>query len=133
MDRSWQSSSDRATITDANSFLADVSGSRKDSLPSTPIMSRSVSRVNSPAPPGSPAPKYILHTTPRRTSVTTENISKDGKVKAARLVYSTSFGGKMNFTLAREETTIGRKEDNHIVLTCAKISKYHAVMKRIEG
>ncbi|KAJ3078423.1 hypothetical protein HK102_004522 [Quaeritorhiza haematococci] len=36
----------------------------------------------------------------------------------------------MNFPLHREETGIGRKEDNHIVLTCAKISKYHAYVKR---
>lgn len=41
-------------------------------------------------------------------------------------------GGKTDFPLVREETTIGRKDDNHISLPCAKISKYHAVIKKGE-
>ena len=48
------------------------------------------------------------------------------------LVYKTSFGGKMTFSLIRPETQIGRKEDNHIVLTDGKISKYHAVLIKNE-
>lgn len=120
---------DRATITDAATLLAEASNSRKDSLPATPQMSRNVSRVPSPL-----AQKYIVHTAPRRSSVS-DTLTKDALQKklAARLVYSTSFGGKMNFNLARDETTIGRKDDNHIVLSCVKISKYHALMKRVDG
>ncbi|KAJ3087429.1 hypothetical protein HK102_011134 [Quaeritorhiza haematococci] len=51
-------------------------------------------------------------------------------MQPAKLVYHTQHGGKVNFSLHREETGIGRKEDNHIVLTCAKMSKYHAYVKR---
>ncbi|KAJ3022305.1 hypothetical protein HKX48_006492 [Thoreauomyces humboldtii] len=63
--------------------------------------------------------RLIVHTTPRRSFVTDNT---------ARLVYTTKFGGKTDFPLVREETTIGRKDDNHIALPCAKISKYHAIV-----
>ncbi|KAJ3115230.1 hypothetical protein HDU96_001014 [Phlyctochytrium bullatum] len=70
------------------------------------------------------ASKIILHTTPRRSSV---------KTQPAQLVSYTSFGGKNHFPLVREETLIGRKDDNHIVLLCNKISKHHAIVKRTEN
>ncbi|KAJ3206787.1 hypothetical protein HDU67_007946 [Dinochytrium kinnereticum] len=70
------------------------------------------------------ASKIILHTTPRRSSV---------KTQPAQLVSYTSFGGKNHFPLVREETMIGRKDDNHIVLLCNKISKHHAIVKRSEN
>lgn len=72
--------------------------------------------------------RLLLHTAPRRSSVSKGSMQNDKQ--PARLVYQTAFGGKMNFLLLRDETAIGRKEDNHIVLTCAKISKYHAVITR---
>ncbi|KAI9005192.1 hypothetical protein BC832DRAFT_531398 [Gaertneriomyces semiglobifer] len=67
--------------------------------------------------------RLIMHTTPRRSSV--DNTE-------ARLVFTNKFGGTTDLPLLREETTIGRKDDNHIALPCAKISKYHAVVKRGE-
>ncbi|KAI8848884.1 hypothetical protein BC829DRAFT_393256 [Chytridium lagenaria] len=70
------------------------------------------------------ASKIILHTTPRRSSV---------KTQPAQLVSYTSFGGKNHFPLVREETSIGRKDDNHIVLLCNKISKHHAVVKKTDN
>ncbi|RKP04200.1 hypothetical protein CXG81DRAFT_8565 [Caulochytrium protostelioides] len=54
--------------------------------------------------------KIILQTGPRRGSAA----RCDDDANVARLVYHTSYGGKTNFTLNRRETTIGRKEDNHI-------------------
>jgi pSer/pThr/pTyr-binding forkhead associated (FHA) protein len=42
----------------------------------------------------------------------------------------TSYGGNMNYSLKRAETKIGRKDDNHIILTDATISKFHAVIYR---
>jgi adenylate cyclase len=50
--------------------------------------------------------------------------------KVAKLVYNTSYGGKMVFELAKDETTMGRREDNHISLSDGKISKYHASIIR---
>ncbi|KAI8904359.1 hypothetical protein EDD86DRAFT_77856 [Gorgonomyces haynaldii] len=70
--------------------------------------------------------KIILQTAPRRSSVV-----GDEKM-VAQLVYNTSYGGKMEFDLTREETTLGRREDNNIVLTDGKISKYHAVVVKNE-
>jgi hypothetical protein len=69
--------------------------------------------------------KIILQTQPRRGSVTHDSDS-------AVLVYNTSYGGKMKFTLNKPETSIGRKEDNDISLSCAKISKRHASILRKE-
>ncbi|KAJ3279672.1 hypothetical protein HK104_001256 [Borealophlyctis nickersoniae] len=86
--------------------------------------------VASTANGGGSGQKIILHTGHRRSSV--PDIAKRGGLShPARLVYHTSHGGKMNFEL-EEETTIGRKDDNTIVLTCAKISKRHAVIRRTE-
>jgi hypothetical protein len=44
------------------------------------------------------------------------------------LVYNTTFGGKMVFPLEKKETTIGRKDNNDIVLSDGKISKKHAII-----
>ncbi|KAI9136332.1 hypothetical protein BKA69DRAFT_1104918 [Paraphysoderma sedebokerense] len=74
--------------------------------------------------PAAPTRLHI-HTSPRRSSVTTSQ-----NKEPARLVYTTSHGGKMSFSLVQDTTTIGRKEDNHIALSCAKISKHHAVIER---
>eukprot|EP00842_Homolaphlyctis_polyrhiza_P007106 jgi/Hompol1/985/HPOL_002624-RA len=51
---------------------------------------------------------------------------RGGHEHQACLVYTTSFGGRMTFTLVKDHMTIGRKGDNDIVLTDAKISKNHA-------
>lgn len=54
------------------------------------------------------------------------------KVKSSEndvvLVYNTTFGGKMVFPLEKKETTIGRKDNNDIVLSDGKISKHHAII-----
>jgi adenylate cyclase len=68
--------------------------------------------------------KIILHTGQRRSSAAPFH---------ARLSYVTSFGGKVDFNIVKDKTTIGRRDDNDIVLTCAKISKYHAVVEQVDG
>ena len=70
--------------------------------------------------------KLIMQTTPRRSSLSPENDT------IAKLVYSTSYGGKMDFQLVRNETKIGRREDNHIILHDGKISKYHAAILKTQ-
>ena len=65
--------------------------------------------------------KIILQTAAPRAEV-------HGKEVPAKLVYSTSYGGKMEFELVREETTLGRRDDNHICLSDGKISKHHAIV-----
>lgn len=75
---------------------------------------------------GSQNPQIILQTGPRRGSVT-ENTQNNG----ATLVYNTTYGGKMKFALNHKETQIGRKDDNDIALSCAKISKHHATIINI--
>jgi pSer/pThr/pTyr-binding forkhead associated (FHA) protein len=54
------------------------------------------------------------------------------KVKSSEnnvvLVYNTTFGGKMVFPLEKVETSIGRKDNNDIVLSDSKISKKHAII-----
>lgn len=51
----------------------------------------------------------------------------------ARLEYMTSYGGKMTFAIEADETFIGRKDDNDVVLTDPKISKRHATILKKEG
>ncbi len=54
--------------------------------------------------------------------------------EAPRLVYLTSYGSKVTYPLVWEETTIGRKDDNQIVLTDATISKCHcSVFRKADG
>ena len=50
--------------------------------------------------------------------------------EAPRLVYLTSYGSKVTYPLIWEECTIGRKEENQIVLTDSTISKIHASVYR---
>ncbi|KAJ3028395.1 UNVERIFIED_CONTAM: hypothetical protein HDU68_001789 [Siphonaria sp. JEL0065] len=52
-------------------------------------------------------------------------------MQPAQFFNYTSFGGKNHFPLIRDETTIGRNNNNHIVLNDPKISKYHAIVKRV--
>ncbi|KAJ1551354.1 hypothetical protein HK096_000791, partial [Nowakowskiella sp. JEL0078] len=74
------------------------------------------------------ASKIILQTTERRGRLI--NDRPDGS-QPARLVYYTVYGGRMNWNLSEtEETTIGRKDDNKVVLSDVKISKYHASIKK---
>ncbi|KAI9203358.1 nucleotide cyclase [Polychytrium aggregatum] len=70
------------------------------------------------------ARKIIFQTTQPRS------LSPSQPTSYARLMMNASYGGQVSFALNRRETKLGRKEDNHIVLTCAKISKYHAVIRR---
>ncbi|KAL2916424.1 hypothetical protein HK105_203854 [Polyrhizophydium stewartii] len=67
------------------------------------------------------APAIAFQTAPRRSSAAAR-----AAANGAKLVTHTSYGGIMEFELARDVTTIGRKEDNVIVLSDGKISKYHA-------
>lgn len=56
------------------------------------------------------------------------------EAEAPRLVYLTSYGSKVTYPLIWEETTIGRKDDNQIVLTDATISKCHcSVFRKADG
>ncbi|KAI8910758.1 hypothetical protein BC831DRAFT_492691 [Entophlyctis helioformis] len=66
------------------------------------------------------AQKIIFQTAPRRSSTSGKGSTP------AKFVYKTSFGGVVEFQLSKEITTIGRKDDNDIVLTDNKTSKYHA-------
>jgi adenylate cyclase len=62
--------------------------------------------------------RIIFQTSQRRSTITLE--------KVAKLVYNTSYGGKMEFELIKDETSLGRREDNDICLSDVKISKFHA-------
>ncbi|KAJ3382688.1 hypothetical protein HDU84_004110 [Entophlyctis sp. JEL0112] len=72
----------------------------------------------------------VLHMTPRRSSVSRGEMNRRD-LQPAQFFNYTSFGGKNHFPLIRDETTIGRNNNNHIVLNDPKISKYHAVVKLI--
>jgi pSer/pThr/pTyr-binding forkhead associated (FHA) protein len=48
----------------------------------------------------------------------------------ARLVYSASNGEKYEADIEREETSIGRRDDNQICLFDGLISKYHAIIRK---
>ena len=73
--------------------------------------------------------KIIFQTAPRRGSV-----SKRNQGPNAKLIYNTSYGGKMEFMLTNEHTSLGRQPENDIVLSDVKISKRHAVIaKRGQG
>ncbi|KAL2916432.1 hypothetical protein HK105_203862 [Polyrhizophydium stewartii] len=74
--------------------------------------------------------RLVLPTTLQTAS---SSSAQNADPNCARLVYLTSYGGKMQFPLADDETTIGRKDDNHIVLTDPKISKFHASIVRTDS
>ena len=74
--------------------------------------------------------KLVVHTTKSKQLLKENQVIEE---IGARLVYLTSYGGKMNFPLLRQETTIGRKDDNDIMLTDPKISKYHASISKTEN
>lgn len=64
---------------------------------------------------------------PAKGSVIPEN-------EAPRLIYLTSYGSKVVYPLIWEETLIGRKDDNQIVLTDATISKCHcSIFRKPDG
>jgi pSer/pThr/pTyr-binding forkhead associated (FHA) protein len=48
----------------------------------------------------------------------------------AKLVYSASNGEKYKAVINREETSVGRRDDNQICLIDKQISKYHAIIRR---
>ncbi|TPX42400.1 hypothetical protein SeLEV6574_g05624 [Synchytrium endobioticum] len=86
-------------------------------------------------------PHIVLNTAERRSGMdgvlmrSNTHDSMIGEVQMkqpARVVYYTSHGSRVNFYLQKDESTIGRKEDNTIVLSDAKISKYHASIKKTE-
>jgi hypothetical protein len=64
-------------------------------------------------------------TAPRRGSLTNQDNSN-----TAKLIYHTSYGGRMEFALVKDETIMGRKEGNDIVLSDVKISKRHASIQK---
>ena len=73
-------------------------------------------------PPDSNPPKIFLQTGPRNSNVEANSV----------LVYNTTYGGKMEFPLNKEELTIGRKGTNDIVLSDGKISKLHATIANLD-
>lgn len=75
-------------------------------------------------------PKLVVRAT-QSSAVTNDSSSEySDPASAPHLVYMTSYGGNMNYPLTRAETHIGRKDDNHIILTDATISKFHAIIFR---
>lgn len=115
---------DRSTLPTA-AHLFTRSGSSSSIL--TDIPSSLLDRFAAKNLNGDASQKIILRTAPRRSSV-----SSGTEPKVAHLVYNTSYGGKMQFELVREETTLGRRDDNDISLSDGKISKYHASIIRAE-
>lgn len=65
----------------------------------------------------------------QRITLQTTNPNRTG-TKLASLEWLSSYDGKMECILSEFETSIGRKDDNTIILTCAKISKKHASIFR---
>lgn len=72
-------------------------------------------------------PKLVVRATMSQTPESTEF---NDPTTAPTMVYMTSYGGNMNYPLTRTETNVGRKDDNHIILTDATISKFHAIIYR---
>lgn len=67
--------------------------------------------------------KIIFQTAPRRSSLSGLDINS-----SPRLVFDTSYGGKMEFLINKDENSIGRRDDNDIVLHDVKVSKRHAII-----
>ena len=80
------------------------------------------------APTPAANPKLVVRATMSQTPQ--ENTEFGDPLTAPHLVYLTSYGGNMNYALTRAETNVGRKDDNHIILTDATISKFHAIVYR---
>jgi hypothetical protein len=79
-------------------------------------------------------PKLVVRATMASNNAADDSAEYSDPNTAPHLVYMTSYGGNMNYPLIRAETRIGRKDDNHIILTDATISKFHAVVfRRPEG
>jgi pSer/pThr/pTyr-binding forkhead associated (FHA) protein len=75
------------------------------------------------------APKLVVRATVSQTPAAEDTEFSDPNT-SPHLVYLTSYGGNMNYALTRSETHIGRKDDNHIILTDTTISKFHALVFR---
>lgn len=75
-----------------------------------------------------PDKKLIFATNHRRSSVPGGLDSSSSPY----LVYNTSYGGKMTFYVNKNETTVGRRDQNDICLNDFKVSKSHAVIKKTE-
>lgn len=73
-------------------------------------------------------PKLVVRATLSQNSH--EDSEFGDPLTAPHLVYLTSYGGNMNYPLTRAETNVGRKDDNHIILTDATISKFHSIVYR---
>lgn len=67
--------------------------------------------------------KIFIPTAPRRSSN-----AEFEQHATPRLVYNTSYGGKMEFAINKDENTIGRREGNDIVLGDERVSKDHAII-----
>ncbi len=74
-------------------------------------------------------PKLVVRSTLSQPTAEPTSEYSDAST-APHLVYMTSYGGNMNYPLTRAETHVGRKDDNHIILTDATISKFHAILYR---
>jgi hypothetical protein len=64
--------------------------------------------------------QILFQTAPRRSSWT--------KIEDAKFICNTSYGGKMEFPLIKNETFLGRNADNDIILPDVKVSKRHALI-----
>jgi hypothetical protein len=72
-------------------------------------------------------PKLVVRATMSTAPLDTEF---NDPSTAPTMVYMTSYGGNMTYPLTRTETNVGRKDDNHIILTDATISKFHSIIYR---
>jgi hypothetical protein len=72
-------------------------------------------------------PKLVVRAT---TSQAPPDTEFNDPSTAPTMVYMTSYGGNMTYPLTRTETNVGRKDDNHIILTDATISKFHSIIYR---
>ncbi|KAJ2994944.1 hypothetical protein HDV02_001173 [Globomyces sp. JEL0801] len=109
-------------------------GSKKDLSNKKNAIEQNEDETDTVAPGKTPGkdynPKLVVRSTISNSTQPPEDSALSDPNTAPQLVYLTSYGGNLNYPLVREETHIGRKDDNHIVLTDATISKFHAIVFR---
>lgn len=123
-----QKSSDNKRTSAGLSNVREVERSGPISPTSEEELSTETDTVPHAAPPVAPTKLVVRPTVSQSIEETTSEFSDTST--APHLVYMTSYGGNMNYSLTRAESHIGRKDDNHIILTDATISKFHAIVYR---
>lgn len=110
--------------------------------PSSLRKARSMKQLNRPtfgAPEsaggaGSPGPLHMYTSLPRSATAALSKKGANLGGEPARVVLKNGTTGRItNVPLVKQVTTLGRKEDNHIILDCSRTSKYHARITRESG